>query len=427
MHDFINKPTPRQANRTYLLLIILLLVGSMLLMPHIGIGGNLWVNELAYMLLLPLILAFRGKWQLRETFRMKPVSFRLLAISILIGMLIWLFNAVLYNSLEYLTGLLIGPVPAFGSESAQLAPFQIVLFLLGMVVLAPVCEEIFFRGFMQRAYEDYGIKQSWIIAGVLFGAMHILNGMSNLIPAILLGFALGFLASITDSIWPAVALHCGTNLMSRIGPALLPAVITPQILPLWVYGLAILSTLIGLALLLAIRRRSVREPEKVTPTLSGSNNIRPLLRSKPLWLAVLFLLVMAGAEVELRVKQSDSMIIKLSEAFASGSTGQTQETNIRAGEFEGGLLLFSVDVKPEDVGKELILRYDLKVDEIEEGSFKLLDPAGAVAWEEGIQGVQLTMQNSFRKVVILDQSGQWQLRLQGSGRDLEIRTVWQIK
>ena len=344
----------------------------------------------------------------------------------LIGMLFWLFNAVLYNSLEYLTGLLISPVPTFGSESAQLSPLQIIMFLLGMVALAPVCEEIFFRGFMQRAYEDYGIRQSWIITGVLFGAMHILNGMNNLIPAMLLGFALGFLASVTDSIWPAIALHSGTNLMSQVGSALLPAIITPQILPLWVYGLAILSALMGLVLLLAVGRRPTREPQKTTPELNGSNNIRPLLRSKPLWLAALFLLVMAGVEVELRAKQADSLIVKLSEAFASGSIGQTQETNIRAGEFTGGLLLFSIDVQSDEVGKELIFRFDLKVDEISEGTFTLLDPTGTIVWKRAYWGNQLTVQSQNQQVM-LDQSGQWQLHLQGSGRNLEIRTVWQIK
>ncbi|HBL49290.1 MAG TPA: hypothetical protein DDZ65_03475, partial [Firmicutes bacterium] len=123
---------------------------------------------------------------------------------------------------------------------------------------------------------------------------------------------------------------------------------------------------------------------------------------------------------------ADSLIVKLSEAFASGSIGQTQETNIRAGEFTGGLLLFSIDVQSDEVGKELIFRFDLKVDEISEGTFTLLDPTGTIVWKRAYWGNQLTVQSQNQQVM-LDQSGQWQLHLQGSGRNLEIRTVWQIK
>ena len=428
MNDLINKPTPRQANRTYLLLLILLFVGSMLLQKRLGIGGNLWVNELAYLLLPPLILAFRHKWPLRETYRMKAAPFRLLAVSMLVGVTYWLFNAVLYNALEYLTGLLMNPLSSSGAESVDLPALQIIFTILGMVVLAPVCEETFFRGFMLRAYEDYGIKQSWIIAGVLFGAMHVMNGMSNLIPAILLGLIFGFLATRTGSIWPAVAMHCGNNLMSLFGAAILPAVVTPQILPLWIYGLAILSALITLLFLLTIGGRTFREPDAITPEPEGSSAIKSLRRSKPLWLAVIFLLLIAGVEIEMRVNQKDSLIIKWSKTAASDLTpsDSNQETNIRACEFTGGFLLFSIDVQPKEVGKELIFRFDYKVAEINEGTFKLLDPNGAVVWEDGIQGIGLTAQNEVRQAA-LDQPGQWQLYLQGSGRELEIRAVWKIE
>lgn len=462
MDELITRPKPQQANRAYLLLLTLLLAGGIFLMPHIGIGANLWVNELVYMLLIPLILAFRSKWPIKETFRLKAVSPRLPVISMIIGMLFWLPAIVLYNTFEYLTGLFLGPSPDVGAAYTQLPAIQIIMVLIGMVVLAPVCEEIFFRGFMQRAYEDLGIKQSWIITGILFGAMHILNGMNNLIPTTLLGLAMGFLTNRTGSIWPAMALHCGANLMSQIGAALLPAVATPQILPLWIYGIAILSALIGLVLLVAIGRRGVQETVKDAPAqamqtpaatpvgtlapapelasapaealrsnMRKSSSLKSLFRSNALLFAALILLFTIGAEVAIRleafprISELSKDIDTVSNIISQTKT-QPQEANISAGEFSNGITLFSVEVEHEDVGKELLFRYDMKVAELNQGAFRLMNPTGTVVWEEKVQGAGLTAQSGFRHIA-LDQSGQWQLRLHGSGRELKIKTVWRIQ
>lgn len=221
MDELITRPKPQQANRAYLLLLTLLLAGGIFLMPHIGIGANLWVNELVYMLLIPLILAFRSKWPIKETFHLKAVSPRLPVISMIIGILFWLPAIVLYNTFEYLTGLFLGPSPDVGAAYTQLPAIQIIMVLIGMVVLAPVCEEIFFRGFMQRAYEDLGIKQSWIITGILFGAMHILNGMNNLIPydVIRIGHGVPHQSHRFDLACDGLALRCQSDVPNWSSPS----------------------------------------------------------------------------------------------------------------------------------------------------------------------------------------------------------------
>jgi len=50
-----------------------------------------------------------------------------------------------------------------------------------------------------------------IATSVLFGFYHALNGVSNVIPAYTIGFALGYCALKTGSIWPGIALHAANN------------------------------------------------------------------------------------------------------------------------------------------------------------------------------------------------------------------------
>lgn len=92
------------------------------------------------------------------------------------------------------------------------SPVQAVLLIISMTVLAPACEELFFRGFMQSAYEKYNRRYSWIIVGILFGLFHIPNGISNLVPATMLGLVMSYLMLLTNSIWPPIVFHAFNNL-----------------------------------------------------------------------------------------------------------------------------------------------------------------------------------------------------------------------
>jgi membrane protease YdiL (CAAX protease family) len=87
-------------------------------------------------------------------------------------------------------------------------------------VLAPIAEEMLFRGFMFRALTQWG--GPWVgavLVGLLFGAIHAFGGT----PAILLVqlAVLGFIFSIvrwrTDSILPTIGLHAINNSLAFAG------------------------------------------------------------------------------------------------------------------------------------------------------------------------------------------------------------------
>jgi CAAX protease family protein len=84
--------------------------------------------------------------------------------------------------------------------------------VLEIVLLAPVAEELFFRGFLFG-----GLRSKWdfwpaaIVCGLIFGAVHITTGPTAAIPLAALGFALCFIYEQTGSIWPCILAHAFNN------------------------------------------------------------------------------------------------------------------------------------------------------------------------------------------------------------------------
>lgn len=85
------------------------------------------------------------------------------------------------------------------------------LLFLGGVVVAPVVEEIFFRGFLFSGLRQrYNPKMAGLISAGLFAVVHFQP--VNLIPILFLGLIFTYLYHRSGSIWPAVIMHVLTNL-----------------------------------------------------------------------------------------------------------------------------------------------------------------------------------------------------------------------
>jgi membrane protease YdiL (CAAX protease family) len=80
--------------------------------------------------------------------------------------------------------------------------------VLEIVLLAPVSEELFFRGFLFA-----GLRSKWtfwpaaIVSGLIFGLVHAPTGVTAAIPLAALGFALCWLYEQTGSVWPCMIAH----------------------------------------------------------------------------------------------------------------------------------------------------------------------------------------------------------------------------
>lgn len=99
---------------------------------------------------------------------------------------------------------------------------------------APVVEEFFFRGLLQRGLERrYGARWGVVAAAALFAAVHFLPWVFPI--HFVLGLAFGFAVHATRSIWSGVLLHAGNNTLAVAG-ALAEGGDTPPVPTVWEAG-----------------------------------------------------------------------------------------------------------------------------------------------------------------------------------------------
>jgi hypothetical protein len=97
------------------------------------------------------------------------------------------------------------------------------LILLGGAIVAPVVEEIFFRGFVFAGLlERYSWKKAATISSAIFALLHLTP--TAVIPLFITGWIFAFLYYQSRSIWPAILMHVFTNTLA-LGMAYLSTLI----------------------------------------------------------------------------------------------------------------------------------------------------------------------------------------------------------
>lgn len=97
-------------------------------------------------------------------------------------------------------------------DSSRVAPF--VAFFLAVTVLAPVVEELTYRGMGMSLLVPYGAVPAVLVTGALFGGAHgLLVGLPVLV---VFGIVNAALRLRTDSIYPPVLVHSTFNAVAMI-------------------------------------------------------------------------------------------------------------------------------------------------------------------------------------------------------------------
>ena len=80
-------------------------------------------------------------------------------------------------------------------------------------VLAPICEEFLFRGFIFSALRNWrGLWPAALVTGLVFGAVHAGSApAADLVPLAVLGFLLCLVYTYTGSLYPCIVLHSLNN------------------------------------------------------------------------------------------------------------------------------------------------------------------------------------------------------------------------
>ena len=91
---------------------------------------------------------------------------------------------------------------------------SLLLFSAGLTcVVAPICEEFLFRGYIFTALRSWrGTWPAAVITGLVFGAVHAGSAPAlDLVPLAMLGFGLCLLYRYTGSLYPGIAAHSLNN------------------------------------------------------------------------------------------------------------------------------------------------------------------------------------------------------------------------
>ena len=79
-------------------------------------------------------------------------------------------------------------------------------------IMAPLAEELFFRGFLYGGLRRYGVPIAAVVSGLVFGGVHIGGSpIGFLVPLAVLGIILALLYERTGSLYPPIALHALNN------------------------------------------------------------------------------------------------------------------------------------------------------------------------------------------------------------------------
>jgi membrane protease YdiL (CAAX protease family) len=112
------------------------------------------------------------------------------------------FLLLLGGIISLIQEIILGPDPSADLILEAMLPqnmLQLVALLAISFVLVGPAEELAFRGFIQRGFENsYGKTVGLIIASLLFGLLHGLNSFRSIIPVTVVSLFLGYIWQKTD-------------------------------------------------------------------------------------------------------------------------------------------------------------------------------------------------------------------------------------
>lgn len=95
---------------------------------------------------------------------------------------------------------------------------EMVLYCVNVVFLAPVLEEIAFRGFLMQSLRRFGDSFALVVSAILFGMLH--GSPVSIVYAVLMGLVMGYFVLFTGSLHTAMVVHFINNLLAVVFTAL---------------------------------------------------------------------------------------------------------------------------------------------------------------------------------------------------------------
>ena len=110
------------------------------------------------------------------------------------------------------------------AKEAKYAPLTVLATLAGAALIAPICEETFFRGFLEGGLlRNFNGAIAVFFSGLIFGIAH--GDIGSFALLFVLGLVLGLARLTSNSIWPGFVIHTANNTLAAVAvlPLILPA------------------------------------------------------------------------------------------------------------------------------------------------------------------------------------------------------------
>lgn len=175
-----------------------------------ALAGNAWGYHLAVFIGLLILLCWKGTgfWKREIWAKGRPMTVGVFFALLSVFLACQVAASLLTNVLEQILNRFgLSALSAYEDIMGQSDSLSMFLYAS---VLAPISEEILFRGYIQRTLLPYGKKFAIFGSAVLFGLFH-----GNLVQtpfAFLVGLVLGYVAAEYSVAW-AMVLHMVNNLV----------------------------------------------------------------------------------------------------------------------------------------------------------------------------------------------------------------------
>lgn len=301
--SFGMRPSEKDANKIYLLILILfVVVGSYVQRKSLYVG--LIITEFGIVLLPVVLFLIFKRYDIRYVLRLNKLDLNhvFLIIAIMIcGMFVSSFFSILTNFILSKFGKI--PIPPINAASDIGGLIKQILIISGTAAL---CEEILTRGLILRSYEMRGSIKAVVISGIMFAALHL--NVQNFLSVVFLGCLLGFLVQRTDSIYASMLGHFTNNTMVLIlqyasnkvssAAGLKPGTMVKMNIPFLsvvVYGFIAIAA--GTILYMLLEKLvKTTDPYIIHSTTTLKDDFKILLQW-PLFLSLLIFLAMIGLEL----------------------------------------------------------------------------------------------------------------------------------
>lgn len=202
-------PDTRDAGLMYSVVAILFVfLGGRL--ARLGLPTDLYtILSEVLLIALPPILAARGRrFDIVSTFRLKKPRAVEVLLTVLLGPMLLIAGACAGFIALILIRNTFGAIQ-INSGITSMMDKGVIWSLLLIAVVPAVCEEILFRGFIQRGLEKMGAAWSIVLSGLFFGLFHF--DFQRFAAQTLIGMAAAYVVYRTGSIFNGMILHFMNN------------------------------------------------------------------------------------------------------------------------------------------------------------------------------------------------------------------------